>query len=278
MKEIKDNIQILITMTLINCVVLWNYISKGETKHGTGYFIFFYVAILTIYFFTKRIPPKSEIIVKEPKKELSMAVLFAALGILFLSLNFMLQREVISNTIYTKIPIMLGSLFFAMPLGIFLYLLLKKYKILQLGLYIKPLSLLLLGIIIWGLTGLFAFTFHESGFLWEEGLKEFGGIGGLLLTGIINAALFEEFSRFVIQSRFEKIYKTAGVNIFFATIIWAMMHFPMAYHKVPEISTNLTYCLQIIPLGFVWGYLTQRTKSILPAIIAHGLNLWGFQN
>ena len=148
----------------------------------------------------------------------------------------------------------------------------------QLGLYTKPLVSFLLGVIIWGMTGLFAYVFYESGIIWEKGLKEIGGFVGLIFTGIINAALFEEFSRFVIQSRFEKIFKTSGINILFATTIWAFMHFPMAYYQGGEISSTLKYCLQIIPIGFIWGYLTQRTKSILPSVIAHGLNLWGFQN
>ena len=72
MKDIKDNIQILIIITLINFIVLWNYISNDKALHGIGYFIFFYVSILTIHFFTKKIPPKNEIEIKEPKKELTV--------------------------------------------------------------------------------------------------------------------------------------------------------------------------------------------------------------
>jgi membrane protease YdiL (CAAX protease family) len=157
------------------------------------------------------------------------------------------------------------------------YLLLKKYKILELGLRTRPLVYLLTGLIIWGLTGLFAFVFNRSGILWESAYEEIGAIG-LIMQGIIGAALVEEFSRFVIQSRFEKIYKTLGVNILFATIIWAFMHFPVSYYNSKNASGTIIYCIQIIPIGFVWGYLTKRTKSILPSVFVHGLNLWGFQN
>ena len=278
MKEIKENLQILIIMTCINLFVLWNFIAHGQTKHGIGYFIFFYIAILIIHFFTKKIPPKNEVVVKDPKSELKISILFAILGGLFLALNFMLKSNILPNSLFTRLPIILGNLLFSMPLGVFIYLLIKKYKLLQLGLYTKPLSFLLLGAIIWGLTGLFAVIFYENGISWEKGLKEVGGFVGLIFTGIISAALFEEFSRFVIQSRFEKLFKTTGINILFATTIWAFMHFPMAYNQGGEISSTLKYCLQIIPIGFIWGYLTQRTKSILPSVILHGLNLWGFQN
>jgi membrane protease YdiL (CAAX protease family) len=278
MKDIKDNIHILVVMTVINFVVLWNYISSDKTFHGIGYFLFFYFSILTIHFFTKRIPPKNEIEVKEPKKELTVTLIFAVLGIVFLSLNFMLKSNAIPDKLFTKIPIGIGSIIFAMPLGIFIYFLIKRYRLMKLGLTTQPIIGLLLGLIVWGLTGLFAYFFNKEGMLWKVGYEELGGIFGIITQGIIGAALFEEFSRFVIQSRFERIFKTNGINILFATTIWAFMHFPVTYYKNADVIGVFIYCIQIIPIGFVWGYMTQRTKSIVPATITHGINLWGLQN
>ena len=278
MKEIKDNIQILVIMTIINIFVIWNYISNDKTLHGIGYFLFFYVSILTIHLFTKRVPPKNEIEVKEPKKELTIAVFFAFLGLLFLALNFMLKSNVIPDKPITKIPIGLGSIIFAMPLAIFIYLLSKRYSLMNLGLRTKPLTSMFLGLIIWSITGLFAYLFHKEGILWARAYDELGGIIGIIVTGVIGAALFEEFSRFVIQSRFERIFMRPGISILFATTIWSFMHFPVTYFKGSDVSGTLVYCVQIIPIGFIWGYLTQRTKSIIPATLAHGFNLWGFQN
>lgn len=278
MKDLKDNLQILVLMTAINLVVLLNHVSNGNTLHGIGYFMFFYVSIFTIHFFTKRIPPQNEIEVKEPRKELSVAVAFAILGTLFLALNFMLKSNVIPSKIFTKIPIGLGSIIFTMPFGIFAYLLIKRYKIMKLGLTTQPIVSLLLGIIVWGITGLFAYFFNREGILWAKAYDEFGGPMGILVQGVFGAALFEEFSRFVIQSRFERVYKMNGINILFATTIWAFMHFPVSYYKGANISETFFYCIQIIPIGFVWGYITQRTKSIVPATITHGFNLWGIQN
>lgn len=278
MKEIKDNIQILVIMTIINIFVIWNYISNDKTLHGIGYFLFFYVSILTIHLFTKRVPPKNEIEVKEPKKELTIAVFFAFLGLLFLALNFMLKSNVIPDKPITKIPIGLGSIIFAMPLAIFIYLLSKRYSLMNLGLRTKPLTSMFLGLIIWSITGLFAYVFNKDGILWARAYDELGGIIGIIVTGVIGAALFEEFSRFVIQSRFERIFMRPGISILFATTIWSFMHFPVTYFKGSDVSGTLVYCVQIIPIGFIWGYLTQRTKSIIPATLAHGFNLWGFQN
>jgi hypothetical protein len=249
MKEIKDNIQILVIMTLVNFISLWNFISNGKTIHGIGYFIFFYVSILTIHFFTKRIAPKNEIEVKEPKKELTVAIFFAVLGMIFLTLNFMLKSNTIPDKVFIKIPIALGSIIFAMPLGVFVYLLIKRYKLMRLGLTTQPLVSIILGLIIWGLTGLFAYFFNKEGILWTRAYEELGGIMGIIMQGVIGAALFEEFSRFVIQSRFEKVFKTNGISILFATTIWAFMHFPVTFFKGTDLSGTMLYCIQIIPIG-----------------------------
>jgi membrane protease YdiL (CAAX protease family) len=278
MKDLKKHQSIAIILTVINLLVLWNFISAGNIEHGIGYFIFFYAALLIIHYLTKINPPKNEIEVKEPRRELSVALIFSLLGGLFLSLNFMLKADLIPNTLLTRIPIFLGSFLFAMPLGMFVYFLIKKYRILALGLTIKPLSSLLTGLVIWGLTGLFAYIFNKEGILWSVALEELGGVGGILLKGVIGAALFEEFTRFIIQSRFNKVFNSSGISILVASTIWAFMHFPVTYFKSSDLSGTLIYCFQIIPLGFLWGYLTHRTKSIVPSTIVHGLNLWGFQN
>jgi len=31
-------------------------------------------------------------------------------------------------------------------------------------------------------------------------------------------------------------------------------------------------------MGLLWGYMTHRTKSLLPAVLVHGFNLWGLHN
>jgi len=278
MKDLKEHRSILLTMTLINLLVLWNFISGDNIKHGIGYFVFFYVALFVIHFFSNLFPPKIDIEIKQPKIELVIITLFSVLGAIFIALNFYLKANTEQIGFLVRLPILLGILFFTFPLGIIIYLLFKKYKLLQLGLKTKPLSYLLLGLIIWGLTGLFAYIFNKSGILWAEAYDELGGVSGMILQGVIGAGLVEEFSRFVMQSRFERVFKRFGFNILFATTIWAFMHFPVTYFKGTNISETLIYCIQIIPIGFIWGYLTQRTKSIVPATIVHGLNLWGFQN
>lgn len=278
MKELKENSKILIVLSFFNLFILYNYIQNGKTLHGIGYFLFFYVSILIIYFFTEKFPPKNEIIVKNPKKEFLTIFIFTLLGILFISINFYLKSSQPNLGFLIKLPVIIGMFLFTIPIGILIYLLKKKYKIMELGLKTKPISFLFLGIFISGLTGLFSFAFNKNGIMISEAYKEFGGILGMILEGLIGAALVEEFMRFAIQSRFEKLFKLNGFNILFATIIWAFMHFPVNHFKGDELKNNVIYCIQIIPIGFVWGYLTHRTKSILPSVLVHGTNFWGLQN
>lgn len=278
MKELKNNSIVLVILTIVNSYVLWNFISKGKTMHGIGYFLFFYTALLVIHLFTNKFPPKQEIEVKEPKKELILVLLFSLLGGIFISLSYYIKGLIPSIDIPTKVFVFTGVFLFTFPLGVFIYLITKRYKLLQLGLYTNPLIYLLLGALVWGLTGLFAYFFNESGIIWTRGLEELHGFGGLIIQSLIGAALIEEFSRFLIQTRFEKIFKISGINILLATTIWAFIHFPMAYFKTQHLVGSFNYCIQIIPLGFVWGYMIQRTKSIIPSVLAHGFNLWGLQN
>jgi membrane protease YdiL (CAAX protease family) len=265
-------------MTILNFIILWNYIQDGKTLHGIGYFIFFYCSILIIHLFTKKVPPKSEIDVKQPKNELTLILLFSILGIVFLTINFYLKSNQEQIGFLLRLPILLGMLFFTFPIGIAIYLLMKKYRIPQLGFRFKPIAYLFLGILIWGVTGIFAYIFNKSGIIWAEGFKELGGVTGIILQGIIGAGLVEEFSRYAMQSRFQRVFNINGFNILFATTIWAFMHFPKNFYEGGQVSDIVIYCIQIIPIGFVWGYLTQRTKSIIPATFAHGINLWGLQN
>lgn len=278
MREFKNNSIAIVAMTIVNSYVLWNFISKGKTMHGIGYFLFFYAALLVIHLFTNKFPPKQEIEVKEPKKEFIIVLLFNLLGGIFITLSYYIKGIIPAIAIPIKLLVFSGVFLFTFPLGIIIYMLMKRYKLLELGLYTNPLIYLVLGAMVWGLTGLFAYFFNESGIIWTRGLKELHGFGGLIVQSLIGAALIEEFSRFLIQTRFEKVYKIAGINILLATTIWAFIHFPMAYFKTHHIIGSLNYCIQIIPLGFVWGYMIQRAKSIVPSVLAHGFNLWGLQN
>ena len=105
------------------------------------------------------------------------------------------------------------------------------------------------------------------------------GIVGFLLEGIVGAALAEEFSRMQAQTRFSAALGNNGLGFFFATLIWALMHVPVfSGGEVGNILPAMQGACNILPIGLLWGYITWRTKSLFPALLIHGLNLWGLQN
>ncbi len=109
-------------------------------------------------------------------------------------------------------------------------------------------------------------------------MSEGGGIVGALRTGFIVAALSEEFFRVIGQTRLGALLHNVGMGWFLTTLIWALMHPPKWYGDDRNLTEAMLGSIRIIPLGLVWGYLTHRTKSILPAILVHGTNVWGVQN
>lgn len=267
-----------ICLFTINSFVLYQFINKGQVAHGIGYFLFFYTSLVIVHLFSKRYPPKLQIELKKPKTEFYLFLLLTILGAILISMKFALQESTMTNAGILNILVLIGIIAFSFPTCILLYLVNKKYRNCQLGLCIKPRVHILLGLIVWSLTGTIAFLFNRSGIIWERAYYELGGIGGILIQGAIGSALVEEFSRFAIQTRAGKILKPFDYNILLATTIWALIHLPVAYHNSNNIASSMIYCIQIIPIGYVWGYMLDKTRSIIPSVFAHGFNLWGLQN
>jgi membrane protease YdiL (CAAX protease family) len=55
------------------------------------------------------------------------------------------------------------------------------------------------------------------------------------------------------------------------------MHAPKWAAEDDAIEALLS-SIRIVPLGLTWGYLTYRTRGLLPAVLVHGTNFWGLQN
>lgn len=101
-----------------------------------------------------------------------------------------------------------------------------------------------------------------------------------LVASAFLAALSEEFVRMLMQTRFAVALRSPGIAFFVATFAWACLHLPVIHAQNkgmtwPEACRSAPL---IIPIGLLWGYMTYRTKSLIPAVIVHGLNYWGLQN
>ena len=113
---------------------------------------------------------------------------------------------------------------------------------------------------------------------WDAVVAEGGGVLGAIFSGFIIAGLSEEFFRVIGQTRIGALIRNFGMGWFITTVIWALMHAPKWYGEGHDITEALLSSVRIIPIGLMWGYLTHRTKSILPAVLVHATNVWGLQN
>ena len=104
------------------------------------------------------------------------------------------------------------------------------------------------------------------------------GWTGLLVIGLFSAGLPEECARMLLQTRLGGWLKGPAMGLFIATVLWAFMHAPKWIGEGGDLYEGIMGSVRIIPLGLLWGYMTHRTKSILPAVFVHGSNVWGLQN
>lgn len=114
---------------------------------------------------------------------------------------------------------------------------------------------------------------------WQSTIRS-DGILGVCIEGIFQAAIPEEFMRLLLFTRLGALLCNNGMGLVIATFLWACIHIPMLWSGSPQVSLAhvlfSTWCL--IPIGLLWGYITWRTKSLCPAVLLHGFNLWGLQN
>jgi hypothetical protein len=62
-----------------------------------------------------------------------------------------------------------------------------------------------------------------------------------------------------------------------ASSIWAAFHLPVFWVGSHSFVHAAIGCVQILPLGLLWGYVSLRTRSFLPAALLHCTNFWGLQ-
>jgi len=175
-----------------------------------------------------------------------------------------------------RLAVGLSMMLFVFPVAMAVIFLAMRYKLPELGVRLRGSLVALPVIAIVFITSRIA---AADKLTWQMIYSEEGGIFMTFFTGIVTAGLSEEFMKMAGQTRFGELFGNKGAGWFIITIIWALMHAPKWYHEGNgNIKEALIGAVRIIPIGLMWGYLTHRTKSILPAVLVHGTNFWGLQN
>jgi membrane protease YdiL (CAAX protease family) len=266
-----SNIHFWLFITVVNLIILAGYTVDGKFRHGIGYFVFFYIAISVIYALTKTtlIPV---VVMPEARRELFWAVGLSVAGLMGLSIHFYCRAQGITIPIFLKLTMFV----FSLPIPLAIYLFAKRYSFRELGFRFTPWRIWLVAVSVLALAGGIAYLANPEGILLQKAMSY--GFVNFLLDGVVIAALSEEFLRFVLQTRLRGVINNPLTCIFVASVVWSLMHLPVALFQGGDAFSIARYLLQLVPLGFVWGYMTYCTGSFLPSVLAHGFNIWGLQN
>lgn len=249
---------------------------EGRLLHGIGYL----GAVVASGIITDLVVRMQPIIsigfpVKKPAgREVAVILICTLLGVTFLLVRFFGGWETMNGIIRLMfLPLILFT--FPIVLGA-IYLFVYKYKPRELGINLNYWYLPLILHLLWAAVTL-AVAPDKSH--WREAYEEYGLLN-FLFMGIVTAALSEEFLRMLLQTRIGKLTHNFATGFVTASAIWAFMHVPVYFrdHPNPTLWEGCIGAISIMPIGFFWGYLTYRTRSMIPAILMHGFNLWGLQN
>ncbi len=256
--------------------VLAGGVLSGRPGKAVAYLATMLLGALAVDLLAGGAEPPPPIPVRRPRREAALCLLTALLGFGFLSLRFLLPVPWEARPGLQRLAIGVGSLLFAMPTALAACLLLLGYRPRALGLAWRG---VLVAPALLALTAGGALLVDPEGVTLWRALEETGGWPGLLVMGLVGAALPEEFLRFALQTRLGALPGGRASGWLLASLAWGLLHVPV-FGKWPDGAWGpaLFGAVRIVPVGLLWGYATHRTGSLWPALLAHGFNLWGLQN
>ncbi|QCK16120.1 CPBP family intramembrane glutamic endopeptidase [Mangrovivirga cuniculi] len=213
---------------------------------------------------------------QKTKKELWIVIFVVTIAsLLFVFWFIIIDQNSINRPL--KIIFFLLRIVFIFPVFLLVYFLaIKKYTPKDIGIwgikcwYVSLPIILLIG----GVTYILFPEGMQFQYYWQN-----NGITGFILFGFITAAIPEEITRTLFQSRLGIVLNSKSIAWFMVSLVWALQHIPIFVSRsAGDYYSAFISALGILPIGLLWGYLNERYKSIVPSVIIHGTNLWGLHN
>lgn len=280
LSRIKSNLPVFTLLVILAIAIIWfgNYHDAGKghasLTQACAYLFAMWFCSFCIDFYALMRPAKNDFPVRRPVTETIITFLCASLGVAVVMLRFFGPDWEHAGGLY-KISVALVFMLFLYPIGLTIIMLAMGYKFRELGFRLQGFVPSIAVILV---TAGAAFAVAPGRLTLHDVLQEGGGIAGALLMGFVYAGLSEEIFRLICQTRLGAAIRHNGFGWFVASVAWALMHSPKWYAENHNGFEAIFSALRIVPLGLMWGYLTYRTKSILPSVLAHGMNVWGLQN
>ncbi len=274
LEALKRNTLVGVLIAITALGVLYVGILHDAIPQALGYLGAMWLCSFCIDLFTLGKYTSDDFPVRNPKKESLYFIICLLLGLVFFAIRFSgaVDWEHLPGMVrLLTVPLIA----FVYPIGLAIIMLLLKYSFSQLGIRLQG---FLAAIPVIAISIVTSRLVAPQNLTWDIVLTESGGFLGMLFSGFIAAGLSEEFFRLIGQTRFGALFNNKGLGWFVTTVIWALLHAPKWYSENHDVAEVLLSSMRIIPIGLMWGYLTHRTKSILPSVLVHGTNFWGLQN
>jgi membrane protease YdiL (CAAX protease family) len=266
-----------LTTTLLTLIAASTLIEGYRADHigkSVAYLLAMWLCTIVVDMYVLWYPPQYKIEVRKPKREGLYVIICLLLGFLFFYIRYFSPIPWMEMPGIVRI-LTIPLLAFIYPIALAIIFLSLRYKLPELGLRFKD-TLVALPII--AIVSCTALLVAPDDITISEVINEAGGIPMAIFQGFILAALSEELWRIIVQTRLGGLFGDRGLGWIIATIIWAFMHLPSRLGMIHTVSDAYFGFISIAPIGLMWGYMTHRTKSIIPSIVAHGTNVWGLQN
>jgi membrane protease YdiL (CAAX protease family) len=272
--RIRRNLLTFVLIALTAVTVLYVGFRHHAVKQAIAYLLVMWLCSCFVDLYAIKRSARNDFPVRNPKRETLYFLLCTALGLVFFYLRFSGAVGWAHLNPFIKLAL-IPLVLFVYPVGLAVIMLLLKYKPRDLGLRLQGFIVVIPVIAVSVITNRLV---SPQSLTWNMVVAEGGGIAGALFSGFILAGLSEEFFRLIGQTRIGAFLGNKGAGWFITTLIWALMHAPKWYAEGHDVAEALLSSIRIIPIGLMWGYITHRTGSILPAVVVHGTNYWGLQN
>ncbi|RKE92286.1 CPBP family intramembrane glutamic endopeptidase [Ichthyenterobacterium magnum] len=249
---------------------------NGNVTNSTAYLGVLLLCVLLIEFYTFIRPIKKEWLIKKARQENIMVMFCIFISYCILAIRFLVIDDFQATDKSIKIALMVFVGLFIYPVFLaFYFLRLKNYKLKEIGFGNWKCFWVAFPIII--MFAIVAFGIMPDKIQFGDIIEE-KGVLSLITLGFLTAAIPEEFTRLLFQTRLGKVLSNRGLGWFIASFIWAMGHIFIFSNQTQDYLGAFISAIGIFPLGLFWGYLTEKFKSMIPSVLIHGTNLWGIQN
>ena len=258
---------------LIVAILVTAYVHR-DVGRAVLYLIVLAVSVGLVDVVLARWPVRERpIAVRGPGLELVVLAVCFVLGLLWLCSRFVFgYRPGPGPLRLLWLAVLVGCAFNALPA---IFLLVRRYRPWDLGFRFTGLHA---APIIVAAFALSATLLSPTTTTWKAILDESGGSTWAVVETALLAAVPEEFFRFVWQTRVGAWLQRPATGWLVASVAWSALHGPKDWDETHSFAATVTGMINIIPLGLLWGYLTHRTRSLLPSVVLHATNVWGLQN